>query len=403
MNELALSGLAIPGISGCMCAVFVGFWHYNRQDKAAVWFALAFACGTLGFLVSNYLMAKETFTNAVLNNAVYGFGIFCLVFGTCRAFNRKPPVTALGVLAALSVVAAVLVQFAGLGLNIRIWATNTVHGLMFAVALFKLRSIWSEHWASKAVLMAFTLSVMNYVLIAPLTTFNAVITDDNFFGTLYWRSMNVITVLSVVAVAGALIAVCVSRNIRDMQNHVHRDWLTGLLTRRAFDQTAQVFCQHRSSAVAASLVLIEIDDMKTRGTTYGRRACDELVAAFGEILTGRTRHADLAGRVGGGHFCLVLPGTDMMGAARLASRIKSCIRELSVPSLPLSHIVTASFGIAEFGEGTSFQHVYNQAQTMLAEATSEGGNRLKCAERPAGAGRPMRRENYNESQNRRSA
>lgn len=403
MNHLALSGLAIPGIAACISAIFAGFWHYNRQDKAALWFCFAFGCCALGFCLSNYLIAKETVANAISNNAVYGAGIFCLAFGTCRAFNRKPPVLSLASLAILGVVAAVVIQLAQIGLSIRIQTVNTLHGIMFCVALFRLRSIWNQHWTGSAVIIAYTLIALNYLLIAPLTTFGAEITQTNFFESLYWRSTNVITVLSVMAAAGALVSVCVSRNIREMRNQDHRDWLTGLLSRRTFEQTAQVFCQHRSSATAASLVVIEIDNFRTMPTTFGRRASEELIVAFGDILTGGTRHADLAGRISGGKFCLILPGTDLEGATRLASRMKTCFRELSVPSLPLSHIVTASFGIAEFGEASSYHDIYQHADAMHRAAVAEGGNRVKCAERPAGAGRPMHRDNYSETETRKSA
>lgn len=403
MDQLALSGLAIPAIAACMAAIFAGFWHYNREDKAALWFAIAFACCALGYGISNYFVPKETLANAILNNAVYGIGIVFISFGACRAFNRKPPVLILGALAILGVAIAIAIELSEFSLGMRIQSVNTVHGLMFTVTLFRLRSIWNEHWTGAAVIVAFTLITLNYWLIAPLTTFNAGITEANFFESLYWRSMNVITVLSVLAAAGALISVCVVRNIRLSQDQIHRDWLTGLLTRRDFEQTAQKFCTQRSSEVAASLMLIEIDKFRSTTNVYGQRAADELIAAIGEVLNGRTRYADLVGRSGGGLFHLLLPGTDTAGARRLAARLKSCFRELSVPSLPLSHFVKASFGIAEFGEGSTYEDVHEQAEAARQRASAEGGNRIAYASRPAGAGQPLRREDYSQRPDRKSA
>lgn len=392
MSQMALIGLAIPGMAGCLSAIFAGFWYYNRQDRAALLFAIAYACSAVGFGVSNYLLAKESLANAILNNAIYGAGILCLFLGTAVAFNRKAPTRTLAAIAVLGVIVAAAISLSGLGLNYRVVTLNMIHGVMTAFGAFHLRAIWKEHWSGSAAIVAFSLITLNFLLIAPLTAIDTELTASTFFNSAYWLSMNVITGLSVIASAGALISICVCKNMQRIHDDANQDFLTGLQTRRAFETTAQFFCSRRSGKTAASLILLDIDHFKAINDTYGHTVGDTVISAFGDTIRTGTRRADISGRVGGEEFCLILPGTDIQGARCLAARLKQRFRELDLPDIPDHHAVTASFGIAEFGAGSAFQEIYAEADAMLYAAKQRGRDRIVCAEPPIDAGQPLRRE-----------
>ena len=392
LSQMAMIGLAIPGLGGCLTAIFLGFWYYNREFRAPLWFALAFACSAIGFCISNYLVAKDTMANAILNNTIYGLGLVALFQGICLAFNRRMPWVVLSAFAVGGVAVAVAIQASAIGLNYRILVLNLIHGCLTAYGLFRLRSIRKEHWTGSAVVVAFTLVTLNFLMIAPLTTIGVELSGENFFTSTYWLSMNVVALLSVLAVAGALISVCVSHNVKRIHDDANKDYLTGLQTRRAFERSAQFYCTRRSGRTAASLIIMDLDHFKSVNDTFGHSAGDAVLSTIGDFISKQIRRSDIAGRVGGEEICILLPGVDVNGARRLAARLKKQMRDLSYPEIDETRRITASFGIAEFGRTSAFHEIYAEADAMLYAAKQRGRDRIICGERPIDAGSPIRRE-----------
>ena len=192
----------------------------------------------------------------------------------------------------------------------------------------------------------------------------------------------------------ALIAVCVVRRLDNLREDADHDFLTGLKNRRAFEEAARHYCETRSGKVAASLILIDLDHFKQINDEHGHAVGDEVITAFGKFLLSQTRKSDLAGRMGGEEFCLLLPGTDTRGARQLATRLRTKLAELTFDSLKGERQVTASFGIAELGRSTIFADAYPMADAALYAAKTGGRNRAVCAPLPKHAGEPIRREVY---------
>jgi len=96
-----------------------------------------------------------------------------------------------------------------------------------------------------------------------------------------------------------------------------------------------------------SVVVCDLDHFKKVNDTYGHGAGDFVLHAFGERLMATLREADLAGRIGGEEFLMVLPETDLTGARPFAARLLKAISAtpIPLPSGPLN--ITCSLGIAE--------------------------------------------------------
>ncbi len=96
-----------------------------------------------------------------------------------------------------------------------------------------------------------------------------------------------------------------------------------------------------------SVVVCDLDYFKRVNDTYGHGAGDFVLHVFGERLLGTLREADLAGRIGGEEFLMVLPETDLSGARPFAERLRKAIASTPIP-LPSGAItITCSLGIAE--------------------------------------------------------
>lgn len=392
MDQAIAIGFAVPAISIGMCAIFACFWYYNREDRAAPLFAAAFTMCALGFFLNHFVLAKETMANAILHNSCYALGLYFLSDGLHRSFDRRTPYEALAALGILSVVLAGIIQLNALGLAVRIITINMIHGGMLIVSAWTLRTVWKKSWTGTAVLCALALCILNLMLVSPTTLFGRTVGDATYFQSAYWYVMNLLSILSILSMGGALISVCVMERLDALRDHADNDFLTGLKSRRAFETAASHYCEVRSGDYAASVVLIDLDYFKLINDKYGHAAGDAVIRAVGYLLCHQTRTSDMCGRMGGEEFCLVLPGTDLDGARTLSERLRKRLSELNVPGLPNDITVTASFGIAELGRDDLFEDIYPVADAALYAAKSSGRDKVVVASAPRDRGRPVKRQ-----------
>ncbi len=137
---------------------------------------------------------------------------------------------------------------------------------------------------------------------------------------------------------------------RELQHLVVVDSLTQIANRRCFDRCLTAEWQRlarRQQPLA--LVLCDIEDFKRYNDTYGHPqgdACLQQVAAL--LRTAATRAGDLVARYGGEEFAIVLPGTDLSGALRVAEAIQAAIAAAAIPHISsrLGDRLSLSLGVA---------------------------------------------------------
>ncbi|HKI92061.1 MAG TPA: GGDEF domain-containing protein, partial [Gaiellaceae bacterium] len=107
---------------------------------------------------------------------------------------------------------------------------------------------------------------------------------------------------------------------------------------------------------------------------------DEVLRALASVLLETVRESDLAGRWGGEEFLVLLPGSDVDGAAQLAERIRLALAGMPVtpPDGP-AFTVTASFGVASHRKGGDVGTLYAAADEALYRAKAAGKDRVELA------------------------
>jgi len=159
------------------------------------------------------------------------------------------------------------------------------------------------------------------------------------------------------------------------------DPLTGLLNRRRFLELA--VAEHLRAGRhqrPLSLVLIDLDHFKRVNDQHGHRMGDAVLRTAAAILSGAIRGSDLAARFGGEELVLLLPETDLNGAAGMAERLRQGFAA-AITSLDGTDVrVTASLGVAAWrGPGESLDTLIHRADQALYAAKHAGRDKVMVA------------------------
>jgi diguanylate cyclase (GGDEF)-like protein len=181
-----------------------------------------------------------------------------------------------------------------------------------------------------------------------------------------------------VAQAGPVLA-----NLRTLalaEQRAMTDVLTGLPNRRALQDAArQMVAQAGRSRAALAAVMVDLDHFKSINDTFGHDRGDEVLAAVGLLLRDAVRTSDLPARLGGEEFVVMLPDTDVMGAAHAAEALRSKVARLRVPGIG-GHRLTASFGIAAIPkQAADVDGLLAAADRALYRAKQLGRDRVEIA------------------------
>jgi two-component system cell cycle response regulator len=154
------------------------------------------------------------------------------------------------------------------------------------------------------------------------------------------------------------------------------DSLTGLYNRWHLDDVlARESNTARRHGDQLSIVLFDIDHFKHVNDTYGHPAGDLVLVEFARRMTDELRSGDIAGRWGGEEFLLVLPRTDVVGALKVAERVR--IAAAATPIFATSHSIpiTVSGGCATGGQETPAE-LLELADSRLYQAKTAGRNMI---------------------------
>jgi diguanylate cyclase (GGDEF)-like protein len=153
------------------------------------------------------------------------------------------------------------------------------------------------------------------------------------------------------------------------------DDLTQLANRRKFSEALRLeLARSRRNNLPLALILADIDHLKQINDTHGHPAGDAAIRHVADALQRGRRETDLAARLGGEEFALLLPQTDRNGAVRAAERIRG---ELTATTVPVVGRVTVSLGVALFPEdGGDETELVARADERLYAAKSGGRNRV---------------------------
>ncbi|MEM8755184.1 MAG: diguanylate cyclase, partial [Pseudomonadota bacterium] len=165
-----------------------------------------------------------------------------------------------------------------------------------------------------------------------------------------------------------------------------RDPLTGLYNRRFFmDYARRELGRCRAQGRTAALISLDVDHFKSFNDTYGHDAGDLVLKAMAKVLQKLFREADVACRIGGEEFIVMLPGADRDLAFDRAEQLRRAVEGMSLSYGGDSLNVTMSAGVCEFtADGDELEELMQVVDEALYRAKAEGRNRVVAAEERQG-------------------
>lgn len=188
-----------------------------------------------------------------------------------------------------------------------------------------------------------------------------------------------------VAFASNLAAIAIENRQahEELERRAYTDYLTGLPNRRRFfEQTESELSRAQRYGTALSMIMFDIDYFKQINDMHGHKAGDLVLQKLSQVCLGNLRKVDIAGRIGGEEFAILLPETGNDEAMEAAERLRAALAAAQVPLDSGEQLqFTASFGVATLhGPDVNVDQLVNQADTALYQSKNAGRNRVACVQ-----------------------
>jgi diguanylate cyclase (GGDEF)-like protein len=163
----------------------------------------------------------------------------------------------------------------------------------------------------------------------------------------------------------------------ELDHAAHSDSLTGLLNRRYLDRQLPLLMDHaKAQAQPLAAAMIDIDHFKRVNDNHGHAIGDQVLKELAVLLRQATRGSDMAIRMGGEEFLVVLVDTAPPRAAEVCERLRQVVLAHSWHLLAPGLVCTVSVGLSQWQHGEEMADWLHRSDTALYTAKREGRNRV---------------------------
>jgi diguanylate cyclase (GGDEF)-like protein/PAS domain S-box-containing protein len=166
-------------------------------------------------------------------------------------------------------------------------------------------------------------------------------------------------------------------NRKRLEAHTHelanRDSITSLYNRRRFEEElGRQIGRCRDEGESAALLLLDLDHFKAVNDSDGHVAGDRLIRVVGQTLDERTREPDIAARIGGDEFAVILRNIDLAQARAVAEELR-----VAIAAARVGRPCTASVGLIRLqGEVPDAETCFRAVDRAMYEAKNRGRDRV---------------------------
>ncbi len=372
-NATLLIGIAFSAAS-LMIALLIGWLNARRETYlvhgATGIFMVMLALAIMGLRGGRYELVFQLIPFTIL---LVGFAF---IYSCSRLFrdpasSHWPPIM-VGLLTAVSTATALIAGYSGTGTIL----LNLSGGLLMGLSGYE---YWRGRKESPVAMIVNTglywLSGLSFLACAFVLVINGQwilnAPPNN------WAE-DVNSIMSLVGLTGIGAITLTLHHARAARRHraeANTDALTGVYNRRAlFSRFPET-----EPATGLAVLMFDLDHFKQINDRLGHAQGDLVLQAFADVMRTQLRGSDVAARLGGEEFCVILPGLDRSNALRVAERIRTAFAERAIPIGRDTEIATVSAGLATGGVDEPFSSVLSRADAALYKAKSAGRNQVHLA------------------------
>ena len=368
--------LAVGFSAACLSLTLFGTWLTARSDKFLLTWAISVLVVVVEVFVYDAYIKTPGPALGVLTLALLLLG-FSVMLGASHQFRtgRSPlPRIALGAGVSFAfTLPPMALGYDGLGfISENFFAALLLFGTAY------------EYWRSRneapvhlvGVALLYSLTAASFVLCSAVLALDGKFVLGHAPNNWAEDLSLVIVIASMTGIGALSLALNQGRLARHHKREAQTDALTGLLNRRA------LFDLHGKVPVGAftAVVLFDLDGFKAVNDQHGHASGDEVLRVFAEVLSANLRPNDIAARMGGEEFALVLKRTlpEMVEGTAERIRLTFAARTVETESGELRCTVSAGFAFGS-NEGSSFDKVLSAADKALYAAKRNGRNRVLAA------------------------
>jgi diguanylate cyclase (GGDEF)-like protein len=167
-----------------------------------------------------------------------------------------------------------------------------------------------------------------------------------------------------------------------MRELVDRDSLTGLFNRRSFNRKfEELWLQSQRENAVLALLMCDVDHFKVFNDCYGHQSGDLALRKLGQVIGSAARRPlDIAVRMGGEEFAVLLYGMGAEQALAHAEALRRAVQELAIAHerSTTAQVLSISVGLAcvKPAVSTSMSLLYERADKALYRAKAKGRNQV---------------------------
>src|ERR1043165_3437748 len=372
---LALVAVFVTVILG---ALLLFAWRRDQSTDALAWWGVGYLVGGLSFAL---LSARGTIPDVLSIEIANMFLLlgYSLLLAGARAFGgRETPVTVF-LVAPLIWLTAMQVPAIAADINLRVVVVSTAQCALIGLMTYE---FWRDRaeallsrWPATVLLITHMMVLIARGIVVMSTP---IVSHNEIFRSPVFAVMALATLLYTIAFAFLLLSMTKERT--EMRHRIAAliDPLTGLPNRRAFMIDAEATITGRSSRSAPIAVLVaDLDRFKAINDVYGHAVGDRVLTVFAASLHRCLGANDLAGRLGGEEFAILLPEKGEAAALALAERIRGVFADAAAEIGGHAVAATVSIGVAaaRIG-GHDLGGLLGRADDALYRAKEAGRNRV---------------------------
>lgn len=379
MTVSFINQLTTPVVLLFLSLGFLMIWLQFANLKSALVFALSYFIASLAFVGELFLGLNSTqgVLRLVVDN-LYLLSVTTSVIAFASRYNKPVPAKWLFSIHLITSIIIGYLYMVGSDLITKAYIISSACSFMMVLAMPLLRES-CKRLIDKVIYYAIGISALQLMLNA------AVILSLDVASPLaglekqsaFISILNFSVIIISVTIALSLLISYGEEVISGLKIKAETDAMTGLMNRMAFEEEARTQIRlARHSEMALSMIVADIDLFKTINDTYGHATGDRVIKAFGQCLIGSVRVIDRVGRIGGEEFCILLATANDRVAAEIADKARRAFADACYVESDPTKDLTASFGVATYIPGETYEAFFQRADKALYRAKTTGRNRV---------------------------